>query len=74
MYDVENNLKVLALRMGLHCVWIRAYESENSPLIQIWIDPSMAMFEPRRKAHELGCHTKEECSCCVTCCEAENGD
>ena len=32
-------------RPSLYCVWIRAHEGENAPLIRVWIDPSMSMFD-----------------------------
>ena len=32
-------------RPSLYCVWIRAHGGENAPLIRVWIDPSMSMFD-----------------------------
>jgi hypothetical protein len=32
-------------RASLYCVWIRARAGEDAPLIRVWIDPSMTMFE-----------------------------
>ena len=37
---------------SLYCVWIRAHEGENAPLIRVWIDPSMSMFESQATVHE----------------------
>ena len=37
---------------SLYCVWIRAHEGENAPLIRVWIDPSMSMFDSQAKVHE----------------------
>jgi hypothetical protein len=39
-------------RWSLYCVWFRAHEGENAPLIRVWIDPSMSMFESQAKVHE----------------------
>jgi hypothetical protein len=39
-------------RPSLYCVWIRAHEGENAPLIRVWIDPSMSMFDSQAKVHE----------------------
>jgi hypothetical protein len=39
-------------RPSLYCVWFRAHESENAPLIRVWIDPSMSMFESQGKVHD----------------------
>jgi len=57
MFDIINNCilgehKNSAPRPGLYCVWIRAHEGEKSPLIQVWIDPSMFMFDSQARAHE----------------------
>jgi hypothetical protein len=45
MFDIITNRNTLEPRRGLHCVWIRANEKENAPLIRVWIDPSMKTFE-----------------------------
>jgi hypothetical protein len=39
-------------RPSLYCVWIRAHEGENAPLIRVWIDPSMSMFDSQAGVHE----------------------
>src|ERR1700730_3388500 len=46
MYDIITNRNTLVPRRGLYCVWTRTNQKENAPLIRIWIDPSMKMFEP----------------------------
>lgn len=43
-----------APRQGLYCVWTRAHEGENAPLICIWIDSSMSLFEPTESGSEAG--------------------
>jgi hypothetical protein len=45
MFDIIKNRKTLAPRRGLYCVWIRAHQTENAPLVRMWIDPSMKMFD-----------------------------
>jgi hypothetical protein len=62
MFDFINNLKDSGPintgrtnsvpRPSLYCVWIRAHEGENAPLIRVWIDPSMSMFDSQAKVHE----------------------
>jgi hypothetical protein len=37
---------------SLYCVWIRAHEGKNAPLIRVWIDPSMTMFDSQARIHE----------------------
>jgi hypothetical protein len=37
---------------SLYCVWIRAHRGENAPLIRVWIDPSMSVFDSQAKVHE----------------------
>jgi hypothetical protein len=39
-------------RLSLYCVWFRAHEGENAPLIRVWVDPSMSMFDSQAKVHE----------------------
>ena len=52
MFDFTSNRKRLVPSKSLHCVWIRAHEGDNAPLIRVWIDPSMTMFDSRAKLHE----------------------
>ena len=39
-------------RPSLYCVWIRAHEGRNAPLIRVWIDPLMSVFDSQAKVHE----------------------
>jgi hypothetical protein len=39
-------------RPSLYCVWIRAQEGENAPLIRVWIDTSMSVFDSQARVHE----------------------
>jgi hypothetical protein len=52
MKKLTNIFSKLAPQRGLYCVWIRAHDGENAPLIRLWIDPSMRMFETRAKIHD----------------------
>jgi hypothetical protein len=52
MKKLTNILSKLVPPQGLYCVWIRAHDGENAPLIRLWIDPSMTMFETRAKIHD----------------------
>lgn len=52
MFDFIFDRKNSVPRPSLYCVWIRAHEGENAPLIQLWIDPSMSVFESQAKLHE----------------------
>jgi hypothetical protein len=45
MFDFIFNRKNSVPRPSLYCVWIRAHEGENAPLISIWIDPTLAAFK-----------------------------
>jgi Carboxypeptidase regulatory-like domain len=45
MFDIITNREMLKPSRGLYCVWIRANQNENAPLVRVWIDPSMKMFE-----------------------------
>jgi hypothetical protein len=48
----ENLRKNSVPRPSLYCVWIPAHEGENAPLIRVWIDPSMSMFDSQAHVHE----------------------
>jgi hypothetical protein len=39
-------------RPSLYCIWIRAHEGANAPLIRVWIDPSMTVFDSQARIHE----------------------
>jgi hypothetical protein len=52
MFDIVTNRKVHVPQKSLYCVWIRAHEGDNAPLIRVWIDPSMTMFESQVKVHQ----------------------
>jgi hypothetical protein len=53
MLDLKNSLRMLAPRQTRYCVWIRDREEQNARLIQVWIDPDMAAFEPRAGTAEI---------------------
>jgi hypothetical protein len=52
MFDFIFNRKNSVPRPSLYCVWIRAHDGENAPLIRVWIDPSMSMFDSQARVHE----------------------
>ena len=52
MFDFITNGKTLVPHKSLYCVWIRTHEDVDAPLIRVWIDPSMTMFELQAKVHE----------------------
>jgi hypothetical protein len=52
MFDFIFDRKNSVPRPSLYCIWIRAHEGENAPLIQVWIDPSMSVFESQAWVHE----------------------
>jgi hypothetical protein len=52
MFNFIFNRKNFVPSPSLYCAWIRAHEGENAPLIRVWIDPAMSMFESQAKVHE----------------------
>jgi hypothetical protein len=52
MKRLTNILRKLVPPQGLYCVWIRAHDGDDAPLIRVWIDPHMTMFESRVQIHE----------------------
>ena len=60
MWDFISNRKTLVPHKSLYCVWIRAHGGEDAPLIRVWIDPFMTMFESQVKVHEPGVEAARE--------------
>jgi len=52
MFDFISKRRNSVPYASLYCVWIRAHQGENAPLIRVWIDPSMSMFDSQAKVHE----------------------
>jgi hypothetical protein len=52
MFGFILNRKKSVPRPSLYCVWIRAHQGENAPLIRVWIDPEMSMFDSQARVHE----------------------
>ena len=52
MFDFISNRKNSVPRPSLYCVWIRAHEGDDAPLIRVWIDPSMTVFDSQARVHE----------------------
>jgi hypothetical protein len=52
MFDFVMDRRNLAPRKGLYCVWIRANENENNPLMCIWIDSSMTILDVGEELRE----------------------
>lgn len=50
MFNDTNAFANLLTGPGLYRVWIRANEAKSAPLVSIWIDPEMRVFEPQMKA------------------------
>jgi hypothetical protein len=52
MFDFKTNANNSVPRPSLYCVWIPAHPGEGAPLIRVWIDPSMTVFESQATVHE----------------------
>ncbi|MBZ5660923.1 MAG: hypothetical protein LAO08_10995 [Acidobacteriia bacterium] len=52
MKKLINIVNRIVPSQGLYCVWIRAHDGDDAPLIRVWIDPHMTLFESRVKIHE----------------------
>lgn len=68
VFDFIFNRKNSVPRPSLYCVWIRAQEGENAPLIRVWIDPSMSMFDSQAMVHgpDLAASAKAEAVAALT--------
>jgi len=38
-------------RPSLYCVWIYAHEGSDAPLIRVWIDSAMTLFDSQARVH-----------------------
>jgi hypothetical protein len=52
MFEKIINRNDAIARPSLYCVWIRAHGGEDAPLIQVWIDPSMSVFDSQARVNE----------------------
>ena len=52
MFDFKKNRGNSVPRASLYCVWIHAYPDKDAPLIRVWIDPAMSMFESQATVHQ----------------------
>ena len=52
MFEKIINRKNSIARPSLYCVWIRAHGGKDAPLIQVWIDPSMSVFDSQARVNE----------------------
>lgn len=50
MFNDTNAFANLLTGPGLYRVWILANQAKSAPLVSIWIDPQMRVFEPQMKA------------------------
>jgi hypothetical protein len=62
MFNTITNRKALMPSRGLYCVWIRANQDQNAPLVSIWIDPSMKTFESGANEQALATTLAPACS------------
>lgn len=51
MFRMTKNLQNENKRQALYCVWVRAHESKNRPLIAVWIDPTVSQLECQGQPH-----------------------
>jgi hypothetical protein len=49
---LQKNAENSVPRPSLYCVWIPAHPGKDTPLIRVWIDPSMSMFESQATVHQ----------------------
>ena len=65
MRNVTNMQENLEARQSLYCVWIRASEQRNAPLVSVWIDPAMSAFEG--ELQKVNCEAPMEASVSHQC-------
>jgi hypothetical protein len=51
MFKLKNDSQAFSAQPNLYCVWIRADERPNAPLVSVCIDRQMTAFETSREEH-----------------------
>jgi hypothetical protein len=75
MFDFKKNEKNSVPRPTIYCVWIPAYPDRDTPLIRVWIDPAMSMFESQAAVHEPDlADARAESSAAAVTASSEGGD
>lgn len=72
MQNVTNIQENLEARQSLYCVWIRASEQRNAPLVSVWIDPAMRGFEG--ELQRVSCEAPMEATVSRQCEDEPEGD
>jgi len=49
MFKLSNSSQTFSARPNLYCVWMRANERSDAPLVRVWIDRSMRAFETSKE-------------------------
>jgi len=62
MFDFKNYTENSSTRPRIYCVWIPAYPGKETPLIRVWIDPSMSAFEPQAAIPDRGRGWRADCN------------
>ena len=53
MFDFNHATPDFAVRPRLYCVWTRANQEPNAPLVAIWIDREMTAFQSSGQEHPV---------------------
>jgi hypothetical protein len=56
MSNFTKNSESLIARRGLYRVWVPLRDDGKAPLVSIWIDSTMAAFEPQLQQTGIGFH------------------
>lgn len=54
MTNFTNNFENFTARPGLYRVWVPLHNDGRAPLIAIWIDPTMTVFERQQRPEDVG--------------------
>jgi hypothetical protein len=69
MSNFTKNPESLIARRGLYRVWVALHDDGKAPLVSIWIDSTMAAFEPQLQQTGIGVHETNQA---VTADEVED--
>ena len=63
MRSFADNSERLTTHRGLYCVWVRATETGDMPMMARWVDPQMKACEPHE--NEDSCGEEERGETCL---------
>ena len=62
MRNFTNNCQNFTTRPSLYCVGVPLHDDRRAPLVSIWIDPTMTVFERQQRHEDTGLSGVSDCA------------